>query len=82
MPNETILNTKNKTLQGLRGYGFLLIFISHCNLSVNQYGANTFTWLGALGASVFLMLSGYLLLHGYVCENKALGTMKQRLKKD
>lgn len=48
-------------LQGLRGYAILMIFLSHCNYILNEHGINCFAWLGGLGVSIFIMLSGYLL---------------------
>lgn len=49
-------------LQGLRGYAIILIFISHCTFSTNSYGNSTTMWLGGLGVSLFIMMSGYLLM--------------------
>lgn len=50
-----------KAFQGLRGYSILFIFLSHCTYIRNDYGKNCFVWLGGLGVSIFIMLSGYLL---------------------
>lgn len=58
------METNNKRIiafQGLRGYAILMVFISHCNYLLNDYGKNIFTHLGGLGVSIFVMLSGYLL---------------------
>ena len=52
-------------LQGIRGYAILLIFISHCNFGLNVKGINYTNWLGGFGVSLFIMLSGYLLMHNY-----------------
>lgn len=49
-------------LQGIRGYAILLIFISHCDFGLNSKGINYTTWLGGFGVSLFIMLSGYLLM--------------------
>lgn len=47
-------------LQGIRGAAILLIMISHSNLIQNRDGANAGGWLGAMGVSFFIILSGYL----------------------
>lgn len=60
MGNGYIIN-----LQGLRGYAICLIFISHCNLMLNGDGRNVTDYLGALGVSIFIMLSGYLSVFNY-----------------
>jgi len=49
---------KIDSLQGLRAVAFLGIFISHCNLGKIEA-------LGAWGVSVFLTLSGFLMLYNY-----------------
>lgn len=54
-------NKRISAFQGLRGYAILMIFISHCNYILNEHGINCLTWLGGLGVSIFIMLSGYLL---------------------
>lgn len=47
------------SLQGLRGYACLLIFISHCYFDFSFIGVDA---TGYLGVSIFIMLSGYLLV--------------------
>lgn len=73
---------KIQVLQGLRGIAFLLIFISHCNYRLNSYGRNIFTWLGGLGVSIFIMLSGYLLMENHHSDSlNAIEYLKKKLKK-
>lgn len=54
---------KNKELQGLRGYAFLLVFFSHCKILLDENGLNRCSWFGACGVIIFLYLSGYLLIY-------------------
>lgn len=68
--------------QGLRGYAILLIFISHCYFGQNEYGINKTTWFGGLGVSVFIMMSGYLLVSLHKNEDvKIINLLKKRLKR-
>ena len=72
-----------QSIQGLRGYASLCIFISHCNYLINENGENCFRWLGGLGVSVFIMISGFLLMYHYF-DNHApdsLSLFKNCLKK-
>ena len=74
MGNGYIIN-----LQGLRGYAICMIFISHCNLMLNVDGRNVTDYLGALGVSVFIMLSGYLSVLNYrVNENSDIKSYFKR----
>lgn len=68
-----------ESFQGLRGYAILLIFVSHCNFIQNRFGYNYFAWLGAFGVSIFIMMSGYLLMKRY--PNTKLITKKDFLIK-
>lgn len=58
-----------QNLQGIRGYAIILIFLSHCNFGTNEAGINRTTWLGALGVTLFIMLSGYLLIENHGKES-------------
>lgn len=74
---------KINAFQGLRGYAIILIFLSHCTFSLNSYGHSTTMWLGGLGVSLFIMLSGYLLV---LQNNQNTGlipfdTLKRRIKR-
>ena len=74
MGNGYIIN-----LQGLRGYAICLIFISHCNLMLNGDGRNVTDYLGALGVSVFIMLSGYFsVFHCRVNKNSDIKSYFKR----
>lgn len=61
-----------QNIQGVRGYAILLIFFSHCNFGLNEMGINRTTWLGAFGVSLFIILSGYLLLERHSEEKLEL----------
>lgn len=67
--------------QGFRGYAIILIFFSHCNFSTNSYGMNSTIWLGGLGVSLFIMLSGYLVAYNTGDSNQIIPikTIKKRL---
>lgn len=67
--NVRTINEKVEVLQGLRGVAFLLIYISHCDIIKNCYDINMFTWLGALGVEIFLILSGYLKGYSYLIKS-------------
>ena len=60
--NET---KKIVSLEALRGLAFLAVFLSHTGL-FNNY----FTCLGAWGVSIFLMLSGFVLIYSYYNKNR------------
>lgn len=49
---------RNNAFQGLRAIAFLGIFISHAEIG-------NFGYLGAWGVSVFLVLSGFLMMYNY-----------------
>ena len=67
------------SLQGLRGYAICLIYISHCNLMLNGSGRNVTDYLGALGVSIFIMLSGYLsVFHCRVNKNSDIKSYFKR----
>ena len=72
-----------QSIQGLRGYASLCIFISHCNYLMNEKGENCFRWLGGFGVSVFIMISGYLLMYRYFDDHmpKSFSLLKNCLKK-
>lgn len=53
---------KNSYFQGIRGLAILSIIVSHCNFGSNSFGINYTTWFGAFGVSVFIVMSGYLLM--------------------
>ena len=74
---------KIEAFQGLRGYAIILIFISHCTFGTNSYGLSTTTWIGGLGVSLFIMLSGYLLAFKNNQNSSFLptDTLKRRLKR-
>ena len=69
--------------QGLRGYAIILIFLSHCTFATNSFGHSTTNWLGVLGVSLFIMLSGYLLVYQDHESNQIIpiDTLKRRLKR-
>ena len=64
-----------KSIQGLRGYAIIFVFLSHCNQS--------FSCFGALGVSIFIMLSGYLSMRKYSVKDslELFRLLKKRLKK-
>ena len=72
----------NPSIQGLRGYAMILIFLSHSNLGSNNYNIYYTTLLGAMGVSLFLILSGYLLLERHHAEKLSFGKyFHRKLKK-
>ena len=75
------MNDKTKIVgyQGLRGIAFLMIFISHCILSVIEQGKNATTYFGALGVSLFIVLSGFLTVYNHFDCNE-LSTKEQITK--
>jgi len=51
----------NRSFQGLRGYAIILIVTSHYGYFIRDNNGNgVFGSLGALGVSIFLVISGYL----------------------
>lgn len=57
---------KLKSIQGLRGVAFLLIFLSHTEMVI----------AGALGAELFLVISGFVMMLAYNEKDKTLQTGK------
>lgn len=75
-----VTNRKKITaFQGLRGYGIVLIFLSHYTFAMNTAGVNNTTWFGALGVEIFIVLSGYLLME--VHYNKPIELKPYLIKK-
>lgn len=74
-----MLKSKISSIQGLRGYAILLIFLSHCNSYKNETGIILPSYLGALGVSIFIMISGYLFVYCNSPENTC--DVIKRLKK-
>ncbi len=62
-------------LQGIRGYAILLVFLAHCRLEFNGAGLKM---LVCQGASLFVMLSGYLLLERHYGEPLCLRSYAKR----
>ncbi len=63
--------SKILSIQGIRAFAFLLIFISHCDyLIVSELGKNPLGYLGGWGVSIFLILSGYLSARNLFFDNK------------
>lgn len=65
--------------QGLRGIAFILIFISHCTFSVIEQGKNSTAYFGALGVSLFIVLSGFLTVYNH-CDSNDLVVKEQITK--
>lgn len=62
------------TLQGLRAIAFIGIFLSHTDITL-------FSSLGPWGVSIFLILSGFLMMINYSEEDKKEGaSLTERLK--
>ena len=84
---DTAAEHNRKTIvsfQGLRGYAILLIFLSHCgNFVINSHGENALAYLGGLGVSLFILLSGFLLMNNYYYKEPpvAIELFKNKLKK-
>lgn len=83
MQKNAVSNPKFiQELEGLRGWAILAVFISHCSFGLNSYGVNSTMRLGSFGVSVFIMMSGYLLMFQH--SNKPVNIIqmcKRRLKK-
>ena len=68
-------------LQGLRALAFIGIFLSHCGVGILSSSG-----LGAWGVSVFLILSGFLMMINYYHSNRRIdcsikGNLKFSLRK-
>lgn len=48
-----------ESFQGIRAYAFMLIFTSHCSIPLFS------NFLGPMGVSIFIILSGYLAMRQY-----------------
>lgn len=67
------LKTRNiKNFQGLRGVAIILVVISHYSVSGNQI----IGYMGALGVSIFFMMSGYLLIYHNYNKSEKLQIIK------
>lgn len=63
-------------LQGLRALAFIGIFLSHCDV-----GALSSSGLGVWGVSVFLILSGFLMMVNYYPSGKLINcSLKENIK--
>lgn len=61
--------------RGLRAYATLLIFLSHCFMLSSYEHLYIFNYLGALGVTIFLMMSGFLNVYKYRDRNVSASTM-------
>lgn len=68
----------------MRGIAILLIILSHCTFATNTYGNGIFTYAGAFGVELFIVLSGYLAYYNYSGKKSvyAIGeSLKRKVKK-
>ena len=73
--------TPIRSLQGVRGFAILLIFLSHCQYLLND-GTNRLDYWGAAGVSLFVCLSGFLAAHGLMNRTEQNRTEQNRTEQN